>query len=129
LRIDGIGWLAGTLLLVGCATAAPPLPPDTTSINRTRTETIESFSEADRALSCEQIAAEQNAIRDRLAADNRKIEDNRTRNVVAGALGVAVVPLLPALATVSNSEEKDDIAAQYRRKDVLIKLAAVKTCP
>jgi hypothetical protein len=116
------------LLLAGCATAAPDLPTDTTSVNRKQSVTLDSFSAEDRALSCDQIADE----RARTVAAREeavgKIEGNRTRNQVAGYLGSAVA--LPIwLATDQNDAEKQQIVALYQRQDALSKLAVAKGCP
>jgi hypothetical protein len=50
-----------------------------------------------------------------------------TRNQIAGYF--AALYLVPIVATDSNSQEKKDIAKLYERRDVLIKLSVVKSCP
>lgn len=114
------------LSLGGCAASAPSLPPDTTSVNRTQSITLDAFSPEDAALPCEQIAAQRQDIDRQMRGANGKIEENRTQNQVAGYLGAQL--LLPLVATESNQAEKDQIKALYVRQDTLIKLAAVKGC-
>lgn len=118
--------LLGTVLISGCASSAPPLPVDTTSTNRTEIIGLDSFSRADAALSCDQIAAERQDIDNRIRMDNSQIESNRTQNQVAGYLGALFI--VPLAATESNQPERDDITRLYGRRDTLIKLAAVKDC-
>jgi hypothetical protein len=118
--------VAALLLLAGCAASAPKLPPDTTSINRSRTLTITDFAEPDRALSCEAIGSERRQIADAVAAANARIEANRTKNQVAGYFGGLFI--VPALATEGNYADKDEIARLSQRKDTLIQLASVKGC-
>lgn len=114
-------------LLSGCATSAPTLPADTTSIDRQSTVALSDFPAKDQAMSCQDIAAERQMIENGKAAANSEIEGNRTRNQVAGYLGGLYV--LPLLATENNTAEKDKIAVLYQRQDTLIRLAAVKHCP
>jgi outer membrane murein-binding lipoprotein Lpp len=116
-----------SLLLAGCAASAPELPPDTTSVNRTHTATLDDFSQEDRALSCEQIGAERRHIADDMQAANGRIEANRTRNQVAGYVGALTG--VGWLATDNNDDDKDQITKLYGRQDTLIKLAGVKNCP
>jgi hypothetical protein len=115
------------LLLSGCAGDAPKLPPDTTSVNRSRALTLDDFSEQDRTLNCDQIAGERRQIAEDMQAANGRIEANRTRNQIAGYLGATLV--VGWLATDNNDSEKEQIAKLYERQDTLIKLAGVKNCP
>jgi hypothetical protein len=117
---------AALLLLAGCAGSAPSLPPDTTSVNRSRTLTLADFAEADRTLSCDAIGNERRQIADTVAAANARIEANRTKNQVAGYF--AGLFIVPAIATEGNYAEKDEIARLSQRKDTLIQLASVKGC-
>lgn len=118
------------LLLAGCASPAPPLPPDTTSINRSRDLTLDDFIPEARAMSCDQIAGERRSITDAMQAANVAIAGNRTRNeVVMGVVslgGLVAAPVL--LASDSNNAEKDQNVKLYERQDTLIKLAALKHC-
>ena len=118
-------------LLAGCASEAPPLPPDTTSINRTHDLSLNDFTLAARAMSCDDIAAEKRKIGDALRAANEAVEKNRTRNEIAMGIfsmgGLIAAPVL--LATENNDSDKDEIAKLYERQDTLIKLASLKHCP
>lgn len=123
-RLAAVG--VTVLLVAACASSAPPLPADTTSLNRTQSLSLDAFSKEDAARSCEQIAAERHEVESRMQEDNRRIEGNRTRNQVAGYFGaLAVVPLV---ATEGNEAEREEITRLYGRQDTLIKLAAVKGC-
>lgn len=115
-----------SVVLAGCATSAPPLPPDTTSVNRTQSLTLDSFAKEDAALSCEQIGAERQQIDQSLRDANGRIEGNRTQNQVAGYFGALI--LVPLVATDNNDAEKAEITRIYGRRDMLIKLGGVKGC-
>lgn len=115
------------LLVAGCAASAPPLPADTTSINRTQSIALDAFSKQDAALSCDQIAVQLQDLDQQMREANGRIEGNRTQNQVAGYFGsLLFLPLL--VATEGNQTEKDEITRLYGRRDTLIKLAAVKEC-
>ncbi|MDR3439784.1 hypothetical protein [Telmatospirillum sp.] len=124
-KVGGMAVLMA-VLLAACASSAPPLPVDTTSVNRVQSIGMDAFSKEDAALSCDRIAAERRDIDAQMQAATGKIEDNRTQNQVAGYLGSQL--LLPLLATDNNQAEKQQISQLYARRDVLIKLAAVKDC-
>ena len=130
-RNNGAWILAiATLLLAGCASEAPALPPDTTSINRGRDLTLDDFTAEAQAMTCDQIADERRQIANAMQAANNVVNGNRTRNEIL--VGVADVGLLNApilLFTNSNNAEKDQIAKLYQRQDTLIKLAVLKHCP
>ena len=117
----------GLLLLTGCVGSAPELPPDTTSLNRTKSLSLADFSASDAAMSCDAINAERVANATAIQQANGPIEDNRTRNQVAGYLGALF--LVPYLATDNNNAEKEQIRQLYSRHDTLITLAGVKHCP
>jgi hypothetical protein len=118
------------VLLSGCASEAPPLPPDTTSINRTHDLTLEDFTPEARGMNCDQIAEERRQIVAAMQDADDKIAGNRTRNQTAVGFvsfgGLIAAPAL--LATDSNTNEKDTISALYQRQDTLIKLGALKHC-
>ena len=122
-------FLAVTLSLVaGCALSAPPLPTDTTSINRARDLTIDDFTPEARAMNCDEIALERRKTADTMQAVTRTLDESRERNLVITRIGVLVfTPLL--LAAENNSAEKDQISKLYERQDMLIKLATLKRCP
>lgn len=124
-----VRWLifAAAALATGCATSAPSLPPDTTSVDHGGQPTLAEFGEHDRTLSCDNIANEWHATNDAIAANNRVIEGNRTQNQVAGYFGALFI--VPAIATNNNDSEKDKIVQINQRRDTLIKLNAAKHCP
>src|SRR5258708_4939852 len=121
-----LGALAA-LALAGCAAWARARPPDTTSINRSRAVSLDEFNAADRALGCDDIAAERWQIAQSMQEANGRIEGNRTRNEVAGYFGTLF--LLPYMATENNDAEKDQITHLYARQDTLIKLTGAHGCP
>jgi hypothetical protein len=112
--------------LAGCATSAPALPPDTTSINRSRPLTLDDFTPQARAMSCADIALERQKISNAMKTANTAIEGNRTRNQVAGYF--AALAFFPIVATENNDAEKDEITKLYKRQDLLIQLGALKHC-
>lgn len=114
-------------LLAACSTDAPPLPADTTSVNRAHDTTLADFPPSDQALSCADIADQQRQIAAEMQADNSAIEGNRTRNQVAGYLTVWFI--LPAFAMAPDNSARDDVNRLYGRRDTLLKLAALKACP
>jgi hypothetical protein len=113
-------------LAAGCATSAPPLPPERTSVDHGGQPALAEFDKHDRALSCDDIASEWRAANDAIATNNRVIEGNRTQNQVAGYFGALFI--VPAIATNNNDSEKDKIAQINQRRDTLIKLNAAKRC-
>jgi hypothetical protein len=115
------------LFLAGCATVAPPLPPDTTSVDSQRHLSLADFSTQDAGMACVDIAAERSRITAQLDEANANIEANRTRNQVAGYIGAAVIPLV-YLATEGNYRDKEALQKAYARQDTLIKLDQVKGC-
>lgn len=119
--------LGVAVLAAGCATSAPPLPPDRTSADHSGQPTLAEFDEHDRALSCDNIASEWRATSDAIAANNRVIEGNRTQNQVAGYFGALFI--VPAIATNNNDAEKDQITRINQRRDTLIRLNTAKHCP
>jgi len=121
----------GTWFLVGCASEAPPLPADTTSVNRVRDLTLGDFTPEARAMSCDDIVADRHRIDDDMQKLNDTVNSNRSHNETLVGFssfgGIVFAPLL--LATESNDTEKGQIAQLYERRDTLIKLASLKHCP
>jgi hypothetical protein len=113
--------------LVGCTTSAPPLPTDTTAVNRQSIVTLNDFSAADAAMNCTNIVAERKSNQENIDKNNKAIEANRTQNQVAGVFGSLFI--VPYIATEGNYSEKDSIEALNKRQDILLKLSAVKHCP
>lgn len=118
---------AAPLLLAACASSAPPLPVDTTAVNRQRDLTEADFTPEALALSCGQIAEEQAQLRDAMAKANQAIADNRTRNQVAGYF--AALLIVPIVAVKGNVAERDSIAKAQERRDQLVQLTRFKSCP
>lgn len=114
-------------LLAACSTDAPPLPADTTSVNRAHDITLADFPPSDQALTCADIAAQQQQISTEMQADTTAIANNRERNQVAGYLSVWFI--LPAFAMESNDSERNDVNRLYGRRDTLRELADLKACP
>ncbi len=119
------------LLLAGCASEAPPLPSDTTSVDRSRDLTLDDFTPQAQVMSCDDIVAERRQIADTMQTTNAAVDANRTRNQIAVGFvsfgGLVAAPAL--LASESNDAEKDQLTKLYERRDTLIKLAALKHCP
>ena len=114
--------------LGACSTDAPPLPPDTTAINRVRTVEASEFAAADLALSCEEIARQRDEIGEAIRIAHARVAANSENNQVASYLGgVLFAPLL--LATEGNYEDKDVIRNGHAKRDMLLRLAAFKNCP
>ena len=123
------GWLSAVaaLLIAGCTTSAPPLPPDTTSVNRTHDLTIDDFTPEARAMSCDDISAERSKIADAMQQINASIESHRTRDQIIGYFTFASLVVVNAVD--GDGAGKDHMTQLYQRQDTLIKLAALKHCP
>lgn len=118
-------------LVAGCSSDAPPLPPDTTSVDRTQQLSLSDFTPAAQAMTCDQIAVERATIAAEMQSANDQIASNRARNETAvGVADLTGVFGLPALlATDSDTSAKSQIALLYQRQDTLIKLGDLKHCP
>ena len=115
------------LLLGGCTSPAPPLPPDTTGSTSVHPVSPADFAPADLALTCPQIADERASLKSKIDTANGNIAANRQNNEVAGYIGSLI--FLPAyLATEGNYADKDAVKAAYARQDVLNKLDVLKRC-
>ena len=115
------------IVLAGCASPAPSLPPDTTGTTSLGQVSAADFAPADAALSCAEIGAERADLNARMDTANANIKANRHGNQVAGYIGAVVTPFA-YLATEGNYADKDAIKAAYARQDVLNKLAVLKGC-
>jgi hypothetical protein len=115
------------LLLWGCASSAPALPPDTTGTTSQHHVTAADFAPADMALSCADVTAERASVKNKIDTANANIIANRQKNQIAGYIGGVVSPLA-YLATEGNYADKDAVKAAYARQDVLDKLAVLKGC-
>lgn len=122
LLVPLLAWLAG------CAVAAPPLPPDTTSVNRQRALSESDFDAADLTRDCAAIAAERAENTRRVGDAEAVILANRENNQAAVYFGTAFL-FPPALAAArTNDAEKALITSLRVRQDTLIRLAAFKSC-
>jgi len=116
------------LLIAGCQSGAPTLPPDTTSVNATHTVTAADFSSEDAALDCGQIQTERRRIADAMQAAIQRIDADRTQNQVAGYF-LGVLYFAPYAASQGTTHpQKAEIAQLYARQDTLIKLATFRHC-
>jgi hypothetical protein len=110
-----------------CQAPAPALPRDTTGTNATHPLSADEFSQADLALSCDQILAERNRLRDQIDRAKANINANRESNVAASAVGAMV--FAPAyILTEGNYTDKDALKAGYARLDIVDKLAVFRHC-
>jgi hypothetical protein len=125
-RIGGAATFV-VLLLGGCASPAPSLPPDTTGTTSLHRVSAADFAPSDMALSCTQIDGERADLNGRMEKANANIMANRHDNQVAGYFGATVMPLA-YLATEGNYADKDAVKAAYARRDVLDKLVVLKGC-
>jgi hypothetical protein len=109
------------VLAAGCASGAPPLPPETGR------GTTDGIAASDLALDCAGVTREVGTVDARMREAVRAIEGERTRNQVVGYVAaVALPPLL--LAAERNQAEKDLVRSLYARRDVLLRAAAHKGC-
>lgn len=120
-------WLASLVVLIGCAGGAPPLPPDTMSVDSVRRSTTADFVPADLALSCRQIALQRSQNYDAIELDlhaAQQISPNNEAAMYAGGF------FPPAYLFVKDDKPiNDQVQLLYGRNDTLVKLAAVKSCP
>ncbi len=109
-------------------TAAPPLPPDTTSVNRVHGVTLQEFSLSDQVLSCDALAQEQKDNSDALAANNATIAGDRTQNEVAAYMSDTILMPVAIFALKPDSSQRYAVTRLYARQDTLASLARVKSC-
>ena len=129
LKTSRLGVIAVGALLAGCASPAPPLPPDTTSIDRAATETLADFSPADAAMTCLDIVGEEQQTQDEIRVAMGLVYSNQVWNQL-GVFGFGLSAYaLPGLEYIKgNSREKADIRQEYARLDTLILLGKAKSC-
>lgn len=123
-------WTAGALALAvacgGCSTGAPPLPADTTGLNRTTELKASDFPAEDRALSCEAIQKERTGLRQAMEQANSDIRANSQSNQYATYFSAFLLPTIFAAKT--NEEEKNVLVRAQARIDTLNQLHAFKNC-
>lgn len=118
-------------LLAGCATAAPPLPFDTTGVNSRVSLQARDFAPGDLARDCDQLRAEYAANTATQRQDTQAIEGNRTRDQAAMFVSVAGPALLAPLAlgaTEPNTAERQQFTQLTLRNDTLRQVASFKGC-
>lgn len=124
------GWTVGAIALViacgGCSTGAPPLPPDTTAVNRAAELKESDFSAEDGALSCTAIEKERINLRQAMEQANADIRSNSQSNQVAAYFSGFVLPVIMVAKT--NEEEKNLLVRAQTRIDVLNKVYVFKKC-
>lgn len=111
--------------LCACAGSAPSLPPDTTSVDRTRTLDLSSFNSNDASLSCAAIADERQTIATAIKETNNRISDDRVRDQVV----TYFVPITGPVLNSTHEADRAEIKCLYARQDTLIQLGNVKKCP
>lgn len=112
------------LTCAACSTAAPPMPTDTTAVNRSTTLSLANFTPEDAALPCPAIARERARIGEHIMDAEAAIQGNHRTNQTA--LYLAGVLALPVVET--NGAEKELLMRGRQRMDVLAKLSAAKGC-
>jgi hypothetical protein len=118
--------LYSVLLLIGCSGGAPPLPPDTMSVNSTRHSTAADFAPSDMALTCEQIARERSRNYDLIEADMRSAQSVSSSNETAALIGGYIAPAYLLIKDTKPTSEQ--VQQLYGRNDTLVKLANFKHC-
>ena len=114
--------------LVACATNAPELPPDYSSVDTKQRLNIDEFDTETAELTCEQIRAELKELNSEHATEARDITQKRGSNQTIGYIGsVFFLPIV--LASDSSVQAKEKIANIHRAKDKLYKLQSFKKCP
>jgi hypothetical protein len=121
------GLACAGVALAGCARSAPDLPPDYGSVKPAEPLSADRFDAKDLALSCRDIAAEQQALVDEAEGLTGIIRANRQHNQAAGYFGGLF--LFPLVATRHNQDEKNRLDAMQARWDTLEMLDRFRSCP
>ena len=110
--------------LAACGPSAPPLPPDTTSVNRTQELRREDFNAETLALSCDQLSAERRKVSQAIGRANKQIEASHGANQASAYLmGLGIPSYING-----NYTERTAIAQLYARQDQLIRLQTLQRC-
>ena len=116
------------LSLAACATNAPELPPDYSSVHSQQRVSIDEFDTVTANLTCEQIRSELEELNSEHATKTHEISEKRGSNQTIGYIGsVFFLPIV--LASDSNVQAKEKITNIHRAKDKLYKLQSLKKCP
>ncbi len=112
---------------MGCSGGAPPLPPDTMSVNSSRHSAIADFTPSDIALTCEQIAKERSRNYDLVEANLRSAATTSSSNETAAFIGGYIPPAYLLIKDTRLTNER--VQQLYGRNDTLVKLANFRNCP
>lgn len=116
---EGAARVAVVLLLAGCASAPPALPPQRSAAATTP---------ADPAV-CAAVVADLAQVDSRMRAVETRIAADRGRDQAAGyAAGVLFPPALLVLAADSNAETRQSVHQLYRERDAVLERAAAGGC-
>jgi len=118
--LNKVGLVIGVLALAACARSAPSLPSSSAV-------SASSLTEAERSMSCADI--------DLKLVDNKQeserltgvIQGNRGQNQAVGYVAAVAFPPL-ALATESNTEEKEGLDRLQAERDQLYTVKRAKAC-
>ena len=116
--------LAGFLLLLGCATDAPPLPPDTSSINSSGQR--RSLTAQEQALSCDALKR-MKADADRSIDEvHHHVQGHRQRDQALAYFGTLL--FVPLLAASKPNEEATQLSDLYSARDRVLVVESAKRC-
>lgn len=116
-----------TLMLAGCARAAPDLPKSMHSNDDAKQNAIEQLGATERKMSCEEIDLELAAIRGETEEIEKTVQERRGDNQAAVYFGGFFFPAY--LAADDNAEEMKALDENQKRKDRFIALKSAKRCP
>jgi hypothetical protein len=127
-KTDAAG-LAGlmALALFGCATPAPTLPPDTTSVNRIRPLAGSDFPAALAGMECRAIIGKIVDDTARIKELEEAFASNNANNQVAVYVGLLFFPPALAGAKGQDAERKVYVALQ-EQQEWLRRLYSFKNC-
>eukprot|EP00435_Cladocopium_sp_Y103_P078295 s1_g2034.t1 len=117
---NSVALISGLLVLAACARAAPSLP-SAASVSAS------SLTEAERSMSCADIEVKLDENKQESQRLNDVINGNRDQNQAVGYVAAVAFPPL-ALATESNTEEKEGLDRLQAERDQLYRVKRVKAC-
>ena len=115
------------VFLLGCASRAPELPDDYSSMNKQVTLTRGDFSSELLELSCVDIQNQLKALDSLNESNVNRIKSSRSSDQTKGFVSALLFSLL-FFAIDNHADEKSKIEEVYRQKDILFKLKAYKNC-